>query len=82
MTSGRDRKREQRATVQSGEVQGAKQSEAAYTTSPSQKQEDSKVEETPSVVTFPQYMSERLAMFEKQDGDDGGVKLPDQFGAA
>ncbi|KAL8906211.1 MAG: hypothetical protein Q9207_002179 [Kuettlingeria erythrocarpa] len=75
MTSGRNRRREQRATVQSGEVQGATQSEAAYTASPFREQEDSKAEETTSVVTFPQCMSERLAMFEKQDGDDGGARL-------
>lgn len=76
MKSGRDRREEKRATEQRREVQGAKQSEAAYTASPSREKVDSKGEETPATGTFAQSRPERLVMLDKQEDSKGEEEPP------
>lgn len=74
MKSGKDRREEKRVTEQRREVQGAKQSEAAFTASPSGEEADAKCEETPPTGTFAQSMSERSAMLDEQEDPKGKEK--------
>lgn len=64
------------------ESHGAENCEAASIASPAGKEAKGKeAEKKPFMGTFSQSMSERLAMLEMGDGEEGGVKLPPGYAA-